>query len=980
VPTLLQDVDPIDHSKKWLDALVVHRLALRRTGVLLGPLGDRIAQLGLQVHRRCDQYRGGQNHWRHGDGDEPLASLPMPGGFAHIAAGSSDSGRPAFSGTVVYWPEPWGDGCTARSGGRENMGSARNPFGGAPDPESATSLDDLVEFLRSLKVWAGNPSFERLKNRVNAAWTAAGLPARELVGKTTVADCFRAGRRRVNAELVVAIVEALHPDPGYAVRWRQALRVIAGEADAAAQVRVQDVLPDTVEDFTGRVAELERLRWALRQAGTDGAAVVVSAIEGMAGVGKTQLALYAARLLSQERQVDRVLFVNLRGFHADPVQPPADPGAVLDAFLRLLGVPGQGIPHSLDARVAAYRDRLSSTRTLVVLDNAASADQVRPLLPDTPGCPALVTSRRDLAGLRPAVRLTLDVFTPEEALRFLAQASSEVLPGPDPRAPHRIVQRCGNLPLAMGLVAGHIRTTSGWTLTDHADRLDERHRDRRLDTGVQVAFDVSYQALPPNRRRLLRLLALHPGPYLDTYGAAALADTDLHTATAGLDDLARYHLLQPAAPGRFSFHDLVRAYAVVRAGDEDPPAERHAALTRLFDYYLACAAAAMDTLHAAESHRRPQVAPARTPMPVLTDPDGALAWLDTERATLTTVTAHTAGHGRPAYAIRLSGILARYIVNGHLVAGLTIHSHALRAARDLGDSAAQAEALVNLGSTRLRLGEHARAADHLRQALVSFSRCDDPGGRARALANLGFVAEGLGDYRQAVAHIEDALVQFHKAGDRFGEAAMLSNLGIFDERAGNCERAAHRCEQALSLYRSLASRTGEAHALLNLGGAELRLGRHDQAARHLHRARVLCRRFGNHNGEAESLTCLGALHLRLERPDEAVEYYRRALDMAQEFCNHEVETDSLNGLGESARALGRPGDAATHHAAARDIAAEAGIPQEEARAHAGLGHSHRELGDPDTACRHYARAAEVYAALEMPEATELRALAGRTAP
>jgi hypothetical protein len=366
------------------------------------------------------------------------------------------------------------------------------------------------------------------------------------------------------------VVAALHPDVGYVTQWRQALRVIGGEIRAASQVRVQDRLPPDLAGFTGRTTELDRLRQALHHGYQDGGAVVISAIAGMAGVGKTQLAIHAGHLLARDHPFDRVLFVNLRGFHPNPAQPPADPADVLDGFLRLLGVPGQQVPHDLPGRTAAYRGRLAGTRTLIVLDNAASEEQVRPLLPETPSCPVLVTSRRSLTALHRATHLTVDVFTPDEAVAFLTRAAPEVPVGEDPHAPARIARRCGYLPLALGLVTAHIRGTPGWTLTDHADRLDERHHNRRLDTGVELALDLSYQHLPANQQRLLRLAALHPGQDLDVHAAAALADSDLATARTHLRHLCRNHLLQQNTPGRYTFHDLVRAYATSRASDEDP--------------------------------------------------------------------------------------------------------------------------------------------------------------------------------------------------------------------------------------------------------------------------------------------------------------------------------------------------------------------------------------------------------------------------
>jgi hypothetical protein len=254
----------------------------------------------------------------------------------------------------------------------------------------------------------------------------------------------------LNTDLVIAVVQALNTDVGYVSQWRQALRVIGGETQAASQVRVQDTLPQDLATFTGRTRELDQLRQALHRPQQDGETAVISAIVGMAGVGKTQLAIHAAHTLVRENAFDRVLFVNLRGFHPDPTQPPADPAAVLDGFLRLLGVSGQQIPHDLHTRTAAYRDRLAGTHTLVVLDNAADVQQVRPLLPATPGCLTLVTSRRHLTGLQTTIHLAVDVFTPEEAMEFLSFAAPEIAVGADPHAAARIAERCGHLPLALG--------------------------------------------------------------------------------------------------------------------------------------------------------------------------------------------------------------------------------------------------------------------------------------------------------------------------------------------------------------------------------------------------------------------------------------------------------------------------------------------------------------------------------------------------
>ncbi|MCY1145420.1 tetratricopeptide repeat protein [Actinoplanes sp. Pm04-4] len=775
----------------------------------------------------------------------------------------------------------------------------RSEFTDLPDPAHADSVDSLIERLRLLKVWAGNPSYEAIKDRVNTAWAAAGRPAREMTHKPTVANCFRPGRRWLNTDLVLAVVESLHPDVGYVTQWRQALRAVAGEIEAISQVRVQDSLPLDQAGFTGRTGEMAQLRRAAQACGT----VVISAIEGMAGVGKTQFAVHAGHLLLRERAADRVLFVNLRGFHPDPAQPPADPAAVLDGFLRLVGVPGHHIPHDLPGRTAAYRRRLAGTRTLVVLDNAASAEQVAPLLPMTPGCVTLVTSRRSLADLDPAVRLTVDVFTLPEAVAFVTGALPGVPVGPDPAAAARIARRCGCLPLALGLVAGHIRNTPGWTLTDHADRLDERHDARRLDDAVELALDLSYQHLPDTLRRLLRLLALHPGLEFDVDAAAALAGTDVPTARTGLDQLRADHLVQPSTPGRFTLHDLVRVYATTRAHDKDAPAVRRAALTRLFDHYMA---------RAADKRTTP-------------------AWLDTERSNLIAVAVHAATNGWPAHTTRLARTLNRYLRGGYHTEALTLHGHALVAARHTGDRTAQAHALMSVGVAHLRQARAEAAADHLHRALSLF----------------------------------------RQLGDRSGEARARTNLGFMDEQSGRLARAGAQYRQALTLARLTGHRRAEVFALYGLGRVDLRSGRFEPAAEHLGQALELCRQLGHRIGEASVLDSIGSLNVQLGRVALAADCHRRSVTIAREIGDQDAEAWMLNSLGDAARSAGDAVEALAHHGAARAIADQIGSPLQGARAHAGLGQVHHSLGNLAEARAHYRDALTRYAGLGLAEAAQI---------
>jgi tetratricopeptide (TPR) repeat protein len=845
-------------------------------------------------------------------------------------------------------------------------------FATLPDPGQADTVDALVERLRLLKVWAGDLSYEMIKERVNAAWTAAGRPASELSRRSTVANCFQPGRRRLNADLVIAVVRTLCPDPGYVAQWRQALRVVGGETEAASQVRVQDRLPQDLAGFTGRTAELDQLRQALRHDDRASGAVVICALEGMAGVGKTQLAVHAGHLLHREQPFDVILFVNLRGFHTDPAQPPADPAAVLEGFLRLLGVPGQHIPHGLAARAAAYRDRLAGMRALVVLDNAADIAQVRPLLPATPGCLVMVTSRRRLTDQCFATHLIVDVFTSAEAVTFLSSAVPGTPAGSDPDAAHRIIRRCGRLPLALSLVTGHIRGTPDWTLTDHADRLDERHEDRRLDDGVELALTLSYQYLPADARRLLRLLALHPGQDIDTYAAAALAGIDLTAAETLMRHLCGDHLLQQADANWFTFHDLIRAYAASRASDEDRPSERRDALTRLFDYYLATAAAAMDAVHPAEAQLRPRIPRPATPAPALDDPTTARAWLDSERPSFVAVTAHATAHGWPLHATRLSSTLMRHLDGGHTTAALTIHGYASQAAVQLGDTAAEAHALRGLGHACLQSGSYDAAAESFARALVLFQQLGDAPGEARVRNGLGFVERRLGRYGEALAHAEHALALFRRVGDMLGEARALTSLALIEGRLGRYDSAQDRCREALALSQRTGDRSTEAGALTNMGLVEQMLCRYLPAADHHQQALALFRQLGNSRGEAAALDNLGTVHTHLGQPHRAADHHRAALVLFRKIGERDGQSWALNGLGDAANSAGEPAEAIGHHTEALLIAREISAPDQEARAHAGLGQAHDRLDRASTAREHYERALALYAGLGMPQAARIR--------
>jgi DNA-binding SARP family transcriptional activator/tetratricopeptide (TPR) repeat protein len=736
-------------------------------------------------------------------------------------------------------------------------------------------------------------------------------------------------------------------------------------------------LPADVAGFTGRGAELAHLDTLLAAASsaTKGpTALMISAVSGTAGVGKTALAVHWAHRVADQFP-DGQLYVNLRGY--DPDQPMSA-GDALAGFLTALGVPGPDVPLEVDERAAAYRTQIAGRRMLVVLDNAASVEQVRPILPGTGSCAVVVTSRDSLAGLVArdgAQRLDLDLLPLPDAIALLRR-----LIGPrvdaDPEAAVALAARCARLPLALRvaaeLAASRPATPLGNVVEELADqprRLELLDADGDPRAAVAAVFSWSLRHLPRETARTFRLMGLHPGPDLDAYAAAALADTDIEQARRTVDLLARAHLIHPTGAGRYGMHDLLRAYATRLSAAQDGDEQRAVALGRLFDYYLATAAAAMDRLHPAEAHLRPSIPPASTPTPDLADPDTAHEWLDIERRCL----AAAATHGRSTHTAQLSTILYRYLDGGHYTEALSIHAHARDAAQRAGDQAGTAHALLGLGVVHHRLGRYGPAAEHLQQALALFRQVGDEVAQARVLSGLGAVEQRLGRHGPAAEHHERALALFRRAGDQAGEARALNNLGLVERRLGRYGPAGEHHERALALFREAGHSTGEAIALTSLGLVDERLGRHRRAAERHRRAVTLFRRLGDQSGEAGALSNLGTVHTCLGRPEQAADYFQLALTLFRRIGERDGEAIVLNGLGEAAHAAADPAAALAHHTAALTIATDTGARDQQARAHTGLGHVHRSLADTDRARDHYAQALTRYTDLASPEGDDVRA-------
>ncbi|WP_405571499.1 tetratricopeptide repeat protein [Streptomyces phaeochromogenes] len=838
----------------------------------------------------------------------------------------------------------------------------------------------------------------------------------------------------------------------------------AGAAELPAQVpahvppyppsahRLPAQLPADVPDFAGRDPELSALDRLLAAAADSPTAGAVSVVSGTAGVGKTALAVHWAHR-TRHRFPDGQLYVNLRGYDPDRPMPPGD---ALTRFLTVLGVPGDAVPLDVDDRASRFRTELADRRMLLVLDNALSEEQVRPLLPGSPACSVVVTSRDSLAGLvalHGARRIALGPLPPPDAVALLrALVGTRVDTEPGPAA--ALAEQCARLPLALRVAAELAVAHPSSRLADLvAELADQQRRLDLLDAGgdrraaVEAVFSWSYERLPAPAARTFRLLSLHPGPEADAHAVAALigeapGDTTArvpgegptHTPGATRDErpgqvpgassgqvpgsvprrtpeqvpgqtpahmperglgrtlahtpehmpgrtsahtpehvlahtpdavpgnepagpgegpvhaagtlalLARAHLLQPARPGRFGTHDLLRAYAYRLTRTHDSKAERQAALVRLFDHYLGTAAAAMDTLYPAERHHRPAVAASVHVSPAVGDADAARAWLDAERPTLAAVCAVAADRGSPRHAVRLAALLFRHLDSGHHTEALEIHRHALRAAETIGDLGGQAHALTNLGVVHWRLADAGSAEDHLVRALELHRRTGDRTGRARTLSNLGNVHWRLGRLRDAAHDHQQALALYRETGDQVGQARTLTNLGNVCLRLGEYGQAADHQRQALALHDMTGDRIGRARTLSHLGNALLRLGRSESAAECQEQALTLFRQLGHHGGEAYALSGLGDIRLGQGEFVAAVACQRRALELFRENGEGYGEASALNGLAEALHGSGRHDEALDHHSTAATVAAVTGEHDQLARAHAGAEHARRALG------------------------------------
>lgn len=634
--------------------------------------------------------------------------------------------------------------------------------------------------------------------------------------------------------------------------------------------------------FVGREGELAELADLLRQARTSDTAAV-SAVSGTAGVGKTALAVHWARQAAAEFP-DGQLYLDLRG--SGPSRVPVEPAEAVTAFLHALGVAPDQVPESPDAQGLLYHDLLAGKRVLLVLDNASSAEQVRPLLPAETGCLAIVTSRNPLAGLADLGTrvITLNVLTQAQASDLMAASLGPERLAAEPAAVAELTRLCDGLPLALAIATAQVRARAQLALAFLAAELRDTAGQLAapdaadLAPGLRAVLTWSRANLTPAAAEMFRLLGLHPGRDITAPAAASLAGTSLSEAHEQLGELTGRQLLTEPVPGRYALHDLIRAYAAEQAATSGDASAGRAALARVLDHYLRTAHTA--ALLVNPSREPIELAPAMDGVPGehLADYQQALAWFEAERHALLSAAAVAADAGFGVHAWQIAWAMTDFLNRRGFWLDLAAVSRvALAAATRLGDVTGQATASRMVALTSARAGDYDQARRYLTDCL---SLCRQIGNRAleaRVYQTLGWVSAQEDRYFDSLSYVEQALALFRATGNRAGEALALNNIGYCHLRLGDRRLARTFCEQAVLIQREEGSTHGEAIALDSLGDAEHQLGRHTEAIACYQRAIGLFRELGERYGEAETLVHLGDATVAAGLPQEAHDAWRQAL-------------------------------------------------------------------------------------------------------
>ncbi|MEU8006836.1 tetratricopeptide repeat protein [Catellatospora sp. NPDC049111] len=775
-------------------------------------------------------------------------------------------------------------------------------FQQTPDePHFALAVDRELQTVRDLALL-----LRKLRHRHARRHGGSLLTYRQLAAKTgwshgIIGEYF-AGNVLPPTErfdILTRLLGATSAEQGALATARDQVEEGRRRMNLAAGAPVPQQLPPALTAFVGRAELLAQLDGATTTGGTSGSAEPAATsvvLSGTAGVGKTTLAVHWAHRAAA-RYPDGQLYVNMRGF--DPSGPMMTPAEALRGFLEALDVPPERLPTHLPAQVGLYRSLLADRRMLIVLDNARDVEQVRHLLPGSPSCLVLATSRNRLDGLvaaEGAVPITVDLLSFDEAWQFLARRLGADRLTSEPHAVNEMIERCARLPLALAVVAARGAAHPSFPLSTLAAEL---RQTRRLPDGfvggdagtdVQRVFSWSYQHLSPPAARLFRLLACHPGPDTAIPAAASLAGLPRIQVRRLLAELAHAHLVTEHLPGRFSRHDLLRAYAADLAESIDTPDTQRAAIQRGLDHYL-------HTAHAAALLLQPGWDPISLPDAApgvaseeIADHDHALSWFTAEYRVLLAAVAHAARARCEEHAWRLARTLVDFLQRqGHWSDLVAAQRTALAAAQQVGERPGQAGAHRDLARALTRVGEREEAEGHYRAALKLFGELGDHTGQARTHRAFGALLDRLGRHADSLHHAQLGLELYRIAGHLSGEASAHNGVGWAYARLGRYGPALDHCRRALVLLRQTDDRHGEANTWDSLGFIHDRLGRHRQAVACYQRALILITQLGDRYDEAETLNRLGDSRWSLGDRAGAVRTWQRALRIFDDLGHPDAE-------------------------------------------------------------------------------------------
>jgi tetratricopeptide (TPR) repeat protein/transcriptional regulator with XRE-family HTH domain len=836
-------------------------------------------------------------------------------------------------------------------------------------------------------------SFGKLlrRHRQVAAISQEELAARADLGPQTISLLERGARRFPRPETIQALADALALSPADGEQLSDAARRPSGSQ-----------LPPAPAAFTGRHDVLRHLIDHLSAGADAHPAVPIVAIDGMAGAGKTALAIQAAHEIA-DLYPDGPLFIDLHGF-TESIEPD-DASAVLARTLRTLGVAGQRIPTDLDQRSALYRTLLAGRRHLIILDNAATAAQVRPLLPGAAGCAVLITSRSKLAGLGTARPVSIAPLTSAEAVDLFGKLAGEV---DDPALLPRVVELCGRLPLAVQLVAARYADQPDAGLADLVRRLDPAGNSlaelRGEHVSVAAAFGLSYRQLSPEHQRIFRLMSLNPSPAMDESAVAAAADRPLEKVWRILEDLVDRHLLIEDQPAVYTFHDLLRVYSTQLCLAENSASDRSTTTERLEQHYLQTAAAAMDLLYPWEKERRPDVARSTGR---LTTTAVAERWIDRETATLLklatdvpalspticgTIHRHLQARSRvvevePLYRSTLSAVSAAgderamatatanlglaVQLQGRFVEARELFSRAVELSARTGAVVNEVIATIGLGEIDRLSGNHQQAGTQYQGALELSERAAYLAGQCQSLVGIGDIQCTTGAFADAADSYGRSLTIARSIGESFAQINAGVGLGDVHYDLGRFDQAIDEYQRALEAAERIAHRPAINYAESSLGNAYWKIGRYQDATRLHRRGIVYARRAGEPVTEINSMLTIGEIHLSSKEYSQASELFAEGLTRAEKLTDRNLQHRAVQGLGKTALAEERFSEAEALFRTALALADELGQELDRGRSRYRLGLALLGQGQEAAALPYLQESRDIFTALQSPELAEV---------